>query len=308
MFEHMTPERTANAIMQDTTFNGTYLIVEGMKDFNLYNKFINVGDTVEIKQVGGKEKVIEVIKILEERQFEEKIGIVDTDFSKISERDLLIASVFSTDYHDSEVMMFKSPALETLLYIYVKKDKLEEFLNGRDLRATLLNIAKEIGLLKLANYLHSFGLAFKPKNIDGNTLKYKNFIDERTLQFKGKEELINTVYNYSLSRSSQVADKELVHEKFDELSNKEYDFLQLVNGHDLSNIIFLLLKKALRSTKKSLSDYNTIEDSFIMSYEARYFIETELFQNLYKWSNLNDVNLFKEDIKELYQKMNLIEV
>ncbi len=304
----MTPERTANAIMQDTSFNGTYLIVEGMKDFNLYNKFLNVGETLEIKQVGGKEKVIDVIKILEERQFNEKIGIVDADFSKILMDEQLIENVFITDYHDSEVMMFESPALESIFYIYVTKEKLDEFLNGREIRGILLNIAKEIGLLKLANHLYSLGLAFKPKNIEGKTLKYKNFIDERTLQFLGKEELINTVYNYSINRTSQVTDKELVTQKFEELSKNEYDLLQLVNGHDLTNIIFLLLKKSLRSTKKSLSDYNAVEDSLIMSYEARYFIETELFQNLYKWANLKDINLIKEDIKELYHKMNLIEV
>ncbi|MBM7634293.1 DUF4435 domain-containing protein [Geomicrobium sediminis] len=308
MFEHMTPERTANAIMQDTTFNGTYLIVEGTKDFNLYSKFFNIDDTVEIKQVGGKEKVRDIIKILEERKFNKKIGIIDADFSKILEEDQLVQDIFSTDYHDSEVMMFKSPALETVLYIYVTKKKLDEFMSGREIKESLLNIAKEIGLLKLANDLHSLGLAFKPKKIDGKNLKYKDFIDEKTLQFKGKEQLINTVFNYSINRSIQMVDKELVKQKIEELSEKEYDLLQLVNGHDLSNILFLLLKKSLRSSKKSLSDYNAIEDSFIMSYEARYFMETELFQNLYKWSSSNDANLFKEDIKELYQKMNVVEV
>lgn len=304
----MTPERTANAIMQDTTFNGTYLIVEGTKDFNLYGKFFDIGDTVEIKQVGGKEKVIEVIKILEERKFKEKIGIVDADFSKILGEEQLVKDIYSTDYHDSEVMMFKSQALETVLYIYVTKKKLDEFLSGREIKDSLLNIAKEIGLLKLANHLHSLGLAFKPKKADGKPLKYKDFIDEKALQFKGKEQLINTVFNYSINRSSQMADKEFVKQKIDELSKNEYDLLQIVNGHDLSNIIYLLLKKTLRSSKKSLLDYNAIEDSFNMSYEARYFIETKLFRDLYKWSSSNDVKLFKEDVKELYQKMNIVRV
>ncbi|MEC4630250.1 DUF4435 domain-containing protein, partial [Bacillus safensis] len=80
----MTPERTANAIMQDNMFNGTYLIVEGKKDFNLYRKFVDVDNSVEIKQVGGKEKVKSVIKILGERDFSNKIGIVDADFSKLT--------------------------------------------------------------------------------------------------------------------------------------------------------------------------------------------------------------------------------
>ncbi|MFY3790759.1 DUF4435 domain-containing protein [Ureibacillus sp. MALMAid1270] len=165
MFEHMTPERTANAIMQDTTFKGLYIIVEGTKDFNLYNKFLKTGDTVGITQVGGKQKVIEVINILNERQFNGKIGIVDSDFYKILEEDQLIEDIFYTDYHDSEVMMFESPALETVLNTYVTNEKLDKFLNGREVRDIVLNIAKEIGILKLANHLHNWGLAFKPKQI-----------------------------------------------------------------------------------------------------------------------------------------------
>lgn len=302
----MTAERTANAIMQDTTFSGTYLIVEGMKDFNLYNKFLK--NTASIKQVGGKEKVKDVIKILEERHFNNKIGIIDADFSKILGEAQEVESIFFTDYHDSEVTMFKSPALETVLYNYITREKLEAFLNGRDIRAILLELSKEIGLLKLANHLNSLGLAFKPKNIDGNTLKYKEFIEERTLQFKGKDDLINTVRNYSFNRSQQVADKETIKQKIEELSIKEYDLLQLVNGHDLSNIIFLLLRKCLRSTNKALTDYNAVEDAFIMSYEARYFINTELFKSLYEWTNLKNMEIFKDDIRELYQKMETVEI
>lgn len=308
MFEYMTPERTANAIMQDTTFNGTYLIVEGIKDFNLYNKFINIGGAIEIKQVGGKENVIEIIKILEERNFNEKIGIIDSDFSKIIDEEQLVSDIFTTDHHDSEVMMFKSPALETVLYLYTTKLKLDEFSSNREIKGIILETAKEIGLLKLANHLHNLGLAFKPKNIDGKSLKYKDFIDERTLQFKGREQLIDTVFNYSINRSNQIANKEFIKQKLEEVSKKQYDLLQLVNGHDLSNVVFLLLKKSLRSSKKSLCDYNTIEDSFIMSYEARYFIETELFKSLYEWSVSNNIDFFKEDIKELYEKMNVVNV
>lgn len=303
MLKDMTPDRTANAILQDTTFNGTYLIVEGMKDYNLYGKFLNVDDAVEIKQVGGKDKVIEVIQILEERQFSDKVGIVDADFMRILEEKLTVENLFSTDYHDSEVMMFQSPALETVLNNYITREKLEEFLDGKEIRETLLNLAKELGLIKLANYIHDLGLAFKPKKQDQKPLKYKEFIDERTLQFIGKEQLITTVRNYSFNRSDHVANYEIIKQKIEELLIDENDLLHLVNGHDLTNIIFILLKKSLRSTKKSLIDYNAVEEAFIMSYEARFFIDTDLFNNLYIWASSNNADFFRKDIKELYQNM-----
>ena len=62
MEAYITPERTANAIMQDSRFNGYYLIVEGKKDVKLYGKFINE-ETIRIKPAFGNEKVKKVLKI-----------------------------------------------------------------------------------------------------------------------------------------------------------------------------------------------------------------------------------------------------
>ncbi|MED5221960.1 DUF4435 domain-containing protein [Bacillus safensis] len=308
MFRDMTPERTANAIMQDNMFNGTYLIVEGKKDFNLYSKFVDVDNSVEIKQVGGKEKVKSVIKILDERDFSNKIGIVDADFSKLTNEEPLMDNIYTTDCHDSEVMMYNSKALENMLNIYISKKKLLGFLDGREIREILMNIAQEIGILRLANHLYSLGLAFKPKQIDGKPLKYDKFINEKNFEFKGREQLIDTVINYSLNRNGKISSKEQVKDLFDELSNSGYDLLHLVNGHDLSNILYILLKKSLKSTNKSLHDYNSLEDAIILAYESTFFFETELFKNLFIWSIDNNNFFFKNDIKELYQRINAVNV
>ncbi|MDO6654511.1 DUF4435 domain-containing protein [Anaerobacillus sp. 1_MG-2023] len=305
MFEHMTADRTANAIMQDSTFKGTNLVVEGTKDYKFYSKFFNIENTVQIKQVGGKEKVREVIELLNARNFNEKIGIIDSDFSKILSDEVNTENVFLTDFHDIEVMMFGSPALETTLNIYTTNEKIEKFLDGRKLRGIILDLAKQIGFLKLANHIYKLGLAFKPRQPQGKPLKYKDFIDNRTLDFKGNEQLITTVHNYSINRSDKVIDAKIVEEKVKELVDDKYDLLHLVNGHDLSNILFFLLKKVLRSPNMSLYDIHSIEDSLIMSYEARFWIDTELFKKIYDWGLSNNQTLFKEDIEHLYNKLRL---
>jgi len=38
MREHITPERIANAIRQDKSYQGSYLIVEGKSDYWFYTK------------------------------------------------------------------------------------------------------------------------------------------------------------------------------------------------------------------------------------------------------------------------------
>ncbi|AYK05132.1 DUF4435 domain-containing protein [Brevibacillus laterosporus] len=308
MIEHITAERTANAIMQDTSFIGTYLIVEGMKDYKLYSKFVNIDNGVEVKQVGGKEKVQAVIEILNVRGFNRKVGIIDSDFSRILKDEPSVKNLFLTDYHDNEVMMFKSDALITTLNMYIGREKLNEFLNGREVENIVMSIAEKIGVLKLANHIYTLGLAFKPKTGDGKNLKYKEFICDRTLDFLGEEKMVQTVRNYSNNRGTIVPKTEVVQEKIAEVLEYEYEYEyeleQLVNGHDLTNILFLLLKRVLRSNNKSLSDYNAIEDALIMSYEARYWVETNLFEKLYDWSNHNNLTIFKDDLIDLYHIIN----
>ena len=80
MEQYITPERTANAILQDNSFNGYYLVVEGNKDVKLYGKFVNNQD-FRIKPAFGNEKVKEVLSILEDRGFDKRIGIIDSDFN-----------------------------------------------------------------------------------------------------------------------------------------------------------------------------------------------------------------------------------
>ena len=41
MEEYITPESIANRIMQDHSFKGYSLIVEGIKDYTFYSKFIH---------------------------------------------------------------------------------------------------------------------------------------------------------------------------------------------------------------------------------------------------------------------------
>lgn len=59
--DHITPHRTANAMLQDTsTFY--FLLVEGIKDLPTYKKLISEG--VQIKVSFGKHKMKEIDELL----------------------------------------------------------------------------------------------------------------------------------------------------------------------------------------------------------------------------------------------------
>lgn len=300
MIEYMTADRTANSIMQDSSFSGCYLIVEGNKDYKLYNKFIE--DGIRIREAWGCEKVKETLEILEGRGFKNKVGIIDSDFSKILNIKFDIKDLFITDYHDIEVMMIKSTALSTTMDVFCRKERVDEFTKSIHLLQILFDLGKHIGLLKLANKEYGLGLIFKPEKVDGNQLKYKEFISERDMTFLGIETMIQTVINYSRVRSTGLATLDNIKQKYLELSKKEFIEEHLVNGHDLTNILYILFKKVLKSSNKMLNDFNSIEDSLIMSYEAYEFVQTDLFKNLLQWSNEKHVNLFKERVLSLYHR------
>lgn len=294
MERYITPERTANAIMQDKRFHGYHLIVEGKKDEKLYGKFINK-DEVKIKPAFGNEKVKRVIEILDERGFEKKIGIIDADFKRILNITENIGGLFITDDHDIEVMIIKTKALEHVLNIYCNDAKISAFEKkiGVSIREAIFSLGKEIGYLKLANKVYDLGLVFKPENPEGNQTKYNKFTCNKSFNFLGSGALIEAATNYSRNRSDVIKDKAEIQEKYEEFSNQELDLTQLVNGHDLANFLYILMKKILKSRSKMLNDFGCVEDSLILAYDFSYFKKTQLFTQIVKWSKKRNINIFE---------------
>lgn len=292
MEQFITPERTANAIMQDTSFTGYYLIVEGKKDVKLYSKFLN-NKEINIKPAFGNEKVKKVLSILDERGWAKRFGIIDSDFKKILEIDETLDGLFITDDHDIEVMIIKTKALEDVLCVFCSKTKIDEFekKSGKTIREVVLSLGKEVGYLKLANKIYNLGLVFKPDKPDGNQIKYCNFICDSTLNFLGKEKLIETAINYSRNKTTSSLDITMINKKYGEVSTMDLDLYQLVNGHDISNFLFILMKKILQSKNKMLADFNSIEDSLILAYDFTSFKETKLYLELIAWAEEKGFNL-----------------
>jgi hypothetical protein len=293
MEAYITPERTANAIMLDSSFTGHYLIVEGKKDLKLYGKFVKFDD-FRILPAFGNDKVREVLKILDERGFDRRIGIIDSDFNQILGVKETINGLFITDDHDIEVMIIKTDALNHLLNVFCSKASIENFekIQGKPIRDLLFSLGEEIGYLKYANKMYDLGLVFKPVEVDGNSLKYKNLVCNKTFAYLGRDKLIETAINYSVNRGTNIKSKDIISEKYNETSLLELDLNHLVNGHDLSQFLYILMKKILKSRNKMLQDYNSVEDSLILAYDYANFKETKIFESISSWAKMNKIEIF----------------
>lgn len=290
MEQHITADRIANSIMQESKFaDGIYLLVEGAKDIRVYNRLFKK-ENVRIRQTYGKYKQRDVYEILSKRGFESKICIRDADFLRVIGNKKFVIdfsdNIFATDGHDSEVMMASSEALDNLLSIVSTDEKIKAFEEKLkiDIRSLVFELAKPIGYLRYANKQYNLGLSFKPKRPDGNCIKFKKFICEKEFISLGPEKLINTVYEYSKAFNDGVEAREVILEKFRKVSNLNIPIIELVNGHDFSEILSIVIKKGLKSESGLVQDKNSVESSLALAYELRYFHRSNLYAAIKKWA------------------------
>lgn len=299
MEQYITAERIANSIMQEEKIEGgVYLLVEGAKDIKIYSRFIDEKN-VRIKQTYGKYKQRDVYKILSERGYNSKICIRDADFLRVSGNDKyshdFTDDIFATDCHDAEIMMTSSDALKNLLIITATTEKAISFeeQRKRTIREIVFELAKPIGYLRYASKKHSLGLSFKPEKPEGKKIKYKKFICERELKTLSDDVMINTIYEYSRGREANVAPREVIKEKLIEVSKLDIPTLELINGHDVSEILSIVISKGLKSDSSLIKDQESVESSLTLAYELRHFQETQLYLRIKDWSGKNGITVIK---------------
>jgi ribosomal protein S8 len=295
MEEYIIADRVANAIMMDNSFKGFYLVVEGVKDYNLFSKFFDKNN-VKIKEAFGCEKVKSVLEILKREGYSNRFGIIDSDFGKILNVNHNVDGLFITDSHDIEVMIIKTNALESVLRIFTSAEKIENFERRRNqtIRSVIMELGAEIGYLKLAHKIYDLGLIFKPHSPEGNQIRYRDFIDERdNLRFKGRASLVQTLLNYSNNKTPNLKSEQEITERLNEIAAQSYDIEQLVNGHDLTNILYLLIKKVFVSTSRMLNDFNAIESSLTLAYEYEDFKQTDLYSKIKSFEDALQTTILK---------------
>lgn len=96
--------------------NRNYLFVEGVSDECFWKKYIN-RDVINIQQVNGWENVVDCVRKFNDESLHNcSIGIVDCDFEHIYPHKAITENnIFMTDYHDLEMMMYQSSALDSVL-------------------------------------------------------------------------------------------------------------------------------------------------------------------------------------------------
>lgn len=90
----------ANSIrMQRTSFKGTFIIVEGDSDRNIYGCFFNTS-LARLIPSDGKPNALKAISILERDNFEGVVCLVDADFDRILQTLSSSPNIIYKELHD----------------------------------------------------------------------------------------------------------------------------------------------------------------------------------------------------------------
>lgn len=278
MREYLTVDRIANTIrQQQTTFTGSFLLVEGDSDKKIYQNLVeesNCRFQICKGKPSSKQRVIQVLDILNKDNIEGIIGIVDADFDHLEKTQYSHNNLFLTDDHDLEMMLIKSPALDKLLKEFASEDKLNEL--KLDIKEVLLNLSYELGYLRWISQCDNLNLTF-------NDLDYQKFLDTNRLTTDSNQliqTVINKTQNYSISKEDLL-------EKINIKKSDSYCKYQICCGHDIIEFLSILLRKTIGSNKANQVKPDDLEKSLRLAYEASYFKNTHLYSLIFKWQQNN---------------------
>lgn len=289
MLDLLTPESVAaelHLLREDVGYKGAFLFVEGDTDYALFANFLNT-ENCQIKRLEGKEKVLKLIEIMIKDGDGLCLAIVDADFWHIEKKQPPFENVFVTDTHDIETQIFMSPALEKVCRELFPSGETKSIIEKLpQLRSQIMFVASRMGIIRLANHKNNLYISF--------------YIDKDKTEVINWELAINiqsfTVDFEQLLKIVCCDDYSLIHKirpYINECNKSNYYLHELCNGHDVVFVTLLYLKfNGKKKECESLSTKN-LEKMLRLAYDADYFRETKLYENILLWQRNRGVELFR---------------
>ncbi|MBR7152601.1 MAG: DUF4435 domain-containing protein [Candidatus Methanomethylophilaceae archaeon] len=281
MREHLTSDDISNQVlMHRTAFDGTFLLVEGVTDERLFEKFAS--DSVRIVECHSKDNVKGTVKELERRKAADGVvGIVDSDLDRLRGRRVK-PPLFHTDCRDMEMMTIRSRALDHVLAEYGDVEKLESFRTRiGSVRDRLIESSYPIGLLMYLSQKNGMNLSFKD-------LDFRDFINPRTMSLDASA-MVNAVIentrygNHSRKRVLSMLDYEagMLGDKWD-----------AARGHDTVDILLLGLKNGFGSYNAKGLREGELGGALRLAFSDEDFKDTELYKATNAYAESNGMKLW----------------
>ena len=286
MREYITSDDICNQIsMERTVFDGTFLLVEGVTDERLFEKFVDK-EHVQIIEAHSKDNVRHAVKDMKSSRKDERvIGIIDADLDRLLGRKVK-PPLFHTDCRDMEMMVIRSNALDDVLDEYCEREPLMKFTESvGPVREALLSASYPIGLLMFISQTEGLNLSFKD-------LEFERFVNSRTLSLNVESMVDAVIFN---SKNCRMGMKALLSRLSREAENLD-DEWDAARGHDTVDILLLALKRNFGSFNSRNLNEGELGGALRLAFSDACFRSTELFADTDEWARTNGVELW--DLRE----------
>ncbi len=262
------------------------ILVEGQEDLDFYSQYFKFEkDKVFFYYPPAPNKYNKgmVIKLAKTHQNIAKFcAIVDADLDRITKKMINEPNIFLTDYHDLEMGIFMSSAIEKILVLInnITKNIVERFIkkNGcKTFRELILKKALILAYLRYLNYLHNWNLSFKFIH-KSNLFDTKNFCHYDIC-------IHYLISHHNTNKSSSQLKTKNVKEILEKALKQKYEFdlTQFCHGKDTCKIALYYFNHDLKDKRKDEINIFTLKTAF----EEADFMKFQIYNNVAVWIEEN---------------------
>ncbi len=267
--------------------NQEYIVlVEGQEDRDFYSQYFKFEKEKVFfyyppaPNVYSKGIVIELAKT--PQNIAKFCAIVDADLDRITKKIINEPNIFLTDYHDLEMGIFMSNAIEKILRLInsIKKNIVEHFIvkNGyKDFRELIFKKASILAYLRYLNHIHNWRLSFK-------FLHRINLFDSEN--FCHNDLCIHyLISHHNTKKPSNQLKTKLLKEVLEETLKKkeEFDLTQFCHGKDTCKIALYYFNHDLKDKRKDEINMFTLKTAF----EEADFKKFQIYNDVAVWIEEN---------------------
>jgi hypothetical protein len=270
-------EDVANtALLLRDTVAGAILILEGPEDARLLDRFL---PSVGIVIGHGKGTVIGAIRRLDSLQMPGFLGIVDNDFQALQGPADWGPNVAAWDYHDMEITVLASPALDAVSRHMCSPPKVTTFVHrmGADsLFEAALVAAKPLGVIRWLSASKELGLSFE-------SIKLERFVQATTLAVNAR----GVVAACLQAKDESQRGLDALMAEVEAQLQQDLDLRHLCRGHDVMFLLARGLRRALATHGAAAPGVDAFKGSVLAAYSYDQFRETTLHSAMRDWERLN---------------------
>ncbi len=264
---------------------GSFLLVEGDSDANLFGNFIDK-KTCFIVVCAGRPNLLDAITELDVTGFHRALGFADRDFSEYLGYPEFRGTVVFSDENDVEIMILCSTALNRFLREFGDHERIEAITKSEKKQVCdlIFDAASFIGALRLISQTEGWSLSF-----GGMTYQ---FMPKNSFSLD-ETKTIKHVVGRSSVRPGLSEDQILTQVK--DISSKYNGSKNLCSGHDCMRILGKALKSKLGTESRFDNKNGTkdLESIFRLTYDYDEFRKTKAYSEVRNWEKRSGYKTLK---------------